>query len=312
VTTIDTSHQAALDWAEAQLGGPVQVEPMKVRPWAATWRLSTADRVGYLKTTAVSTRYEVPLMAILGRAVPSWTPAVLATEPDQGWLLLADAGTPLREQLNGRFDARAWQTMLPRFGLLQRAAEPFAVELLAAGVPDERPHRYLELLEPLLAKAPGLTVGQRRSLLGEPDRWHDVAAALGELDLPASIQHGDLHDANVALGLDALPRFFDFGDASLAHPFTTLLVPLRVARSHGADDHDVELLRESYLDVFTDLAGRAELRRALDLALATAPLLRATSWQRALIEAPADHDWGDPVGGWLEELPAGADNAEPQ
>jgi Phosphotransferase enzyme family len=300
VTTIDT---AALDWAEGQLDGAVQLEPMKVRPWAATWRLRTADRVAYLKTTAASTRYEVPLMAILSPAAPLWMPAVLATEPDQGWLLLADAGTPLREQLNGRFDAGAWQAMLPRFGLLQRAAEPFAAELLAAGVPDERPDRYLELLEPLLATAPSLSPQQRRSLLGEPNHWHEVAAALGELELPASIQHGDLHDANVGLGPDALPRFFDFGDASLAHPFTTLLVPLRVARSHGADDHDVERLRECYLDVFTDRAGRAELRCALDLALATAPLLRATSWQRALIEAPASHDWGDPVGGWLEELP---------
>jgi hypothetical protein len=304
VTTIDASHRAAVRWAEAELGSQthdqVVVDPMKLRPWAATWRLSTPDRTAYLKVTARAMRYEVPLMAILGRAAPSWTPGVLAAEPDRGWLLLADAGTVLRERLNGEFDAAAWQAMLPEFGQLQRDVEPFADELLAAGVPDERPDRYLDLLEHLLMHAPSLTARQRRTLLANP--WRETLAGLGELGIPASIQHGDLHDANVGMGPDARPRFFDFGDASIAHPFTTLLVPLRVARSQGAGDDEIERLRESYLEVFTDLPDRAELRRALDLALQTAPLLRATSWERALIDAPADHEWGDPVGGWLEEL----------
>jgi hypothetical protein len=304
VTTIDASRRAAVRWAEAELGSrthdQVVVDPMKLRPWAATWRLSTPDRTTYLKVTASATRYEVPLMAILGRAAPSWTPGVLAAEPDRGWLLLADAGTVLRERSNGEFDAAAWQAMLPEFGQLQRAVEPFADELLAAGVPDERPDRYLDLLERSLVDAPSLTAQQRHTLLAKP--WRETSAALGELGIAASIQHGDLHDANVGIGPDARPRFFDFGDASIAHPFSSLLVPLRVARSQGADDHEIERLRESYLEVFTDLAERAKLRRALDLALQTAPLLRATSWERALIEAPADHEWGDPVGGWLEEL----------
>jgi hypothetical protein len=300
-TTLDAAQQAALDWAGAQLGVPldrVVLEPMKQRPWASTWRLrpSSADRVVYLKVAAASTRYEVALTAILGRAAPSSIPAVLATEPARGWLLLADAGRPLRERLNGEFDAAAWQDLLPRFGELQRAVEPFADELLAAGVPDERPECYPDLLDRL----------QRPDLLN--DQWEDDAQGLRELGLPASVQHGDLHDANVGLsvngadGTDGVPRFFDFGDASLAHPFTTLLVPLRVARSQGADDGEIEQLRDSYLEPFTDRADRSDLRRGLDLALRTAPLLRATSWQRALIEAPAEHEWGDPVAGWLEEL----------
>jgi hypothetical protein len=69
----------------------------------------------------------------------TWIPAVLAAGPVRGWLLLADAGMSLREHLEGRFDPAAWAAMLPRFGQLQRAVEPFTGELLTAGHPGRAP-----------------------------------------------------------------------------------------------------------------------------------------------------------------------------
>ena len=32
------------------------------------------------------------------------------------------------------------------------------------------------------------------------------------------------------------------------------------------------------------------------------PLTRATSWNRALTAAPANHEWGDAVTGWLRDM----------
>ena len=316
LATGSTRNDAALRWAMERLTGPVEVQPMKQRPWATTWRLQDAERVAYLKASSVRTRYEVPLMTTLARVAPSQIPAVLAAEPESGWLLLADAGATLNDQptLNDRpnsgFDLAAWLTMLPRFGQLQRAVAPVCTELIAAGVPDERPERFGAVLAELLSGSTqlgGLTSGERQALDGIGSRSQAALDELAELGIPASIQHGDLHGGNVSVGVSVgtgsgEPRFFDFGDGSLAHPFTTLLVPLRVARSQGADEAQLQRMRDSYLEVFSDLATGSQLRHALDLTLRTGAVLKATAWDRALTTAPARHEWGEPVVEWLREL----------
>jgi hypothetical protein len=75
-----------------------------------------------------------------------------------------------------------------------------------------------------------------------------------------------------------------------------------MARQLGADDRQLDRLRDSYLEVFTDLASLGELRAGLALALQTAVLPKATAWHRALIDAPTDHGWGQPVLEYLRDL----------
>jgi hypothetical protein len=318
VTTNPTDAEAEvteiLAWARSHLHGPLDVAVVKERPWARTWRLSTCDGTSYLKAAGVASRYEAPLTSALHRIAPELTAPVLASRADTGWLLLADAGGTLDEHLGHRFEAGPWEQMLARFAQLQRVTEPLTTELLAAGVPDERPHRLFAVLQELLANSPrlaGLTAPERRALLAQSERWSGAAAELALLPVGASVQHGDLHPGNVALGslgsggslgAGGQARFFDLGDASIAHPFTTLLVPLQVARRLGADDRQVDRLADSYLEVFTDLAPPAELRRGLDVALRSAVLPKAAAWDRALRVAPADHPWGQPVLEYLRDL----------
>jgi aminoglycoside phosphotransferase (APT) family kinase protein len=231
--------------------------------------------------------------------------SVLAVEPGAGWILLADAGPTLTERLDGRFESGLWERMLADFAQLQRRSEPLTAELLAAGVPDERPDRLFAVLNQLLLQSPGLTDltdAERRTLLGQPERWAEAAAELAQLPIAASVQHGDLHGGNLAIGDDGKARFFDLGDASIAHPFTTMLVPLQVARSLNADDGQLDRLRDSYLEVFTDLATPVQLRRGLDLALRSAALPKATAWDRALRFATAGHPWGEPVLEYVRDL----------
>jgi Ser/Thr protein kinase RdoA (MazF antagonist) len=103
-------------------------------------------------------------------------------------------------------------------------------------------------------------------------------------------------------GTSTPARFFDFGDATIADPFTTLAVPLRVARSRGANPAQLLRLRDSYLEVFTDLAPLPDLRRHAERVIRLAALTRATAWDRALADADAAQRWGDPVVAWLREL----------
>ncbi len=303
----DTSLQTetVLSWARAQLEGPVEAVPIKARPWASTWRLSSAAGVSFLKAGTVATRYEVPLMSALHRTAPGLMAPVLAEGPENGWLLLADVGRTLHEQLDGQFEVQCWEQLLAQFAELQRVAEPLVPDLIAAGVPDERPHRLFDVLTELLHDSPNLSelsTAERQTLLSQSDRWADSAAQLAQLSVPASVQHGDLHAGNVALSADGRARFFDFGDASIAHPFTTFLVPLQMARHLGAEQSQIERLQDSYLEVFTDLAPLRELHRGLETALVAAVLPKAAAWDRALLDAPTDHVWGKPVLEYLQDL----------
>jgi Ser/Thr protein kinase RdoA (MazF antagonist) len=230
---------------------------------------------------------------------------VRAIEPEKGWLLLADAGPTLAQKLREKFRGQSWERMLGHFAVLQRLVAPLADELIARGVPDERPERLSGVLRNLLSHSPDLTdltTRERDDLLGWPGRWAEPAAELAALGIPASIQHGDLHAGNVSVLPRSPVRFFDFGDASVAHPFTTMLVPLQMATALGADDQAIERLRESYLDAFTDLAPLRQLQRGLDVALKAAVLPKAAAWHRALLTAPAAHPWGRPVREYLDEL----------
>src|SRR5262249_5432899 len=93
----------------------------------------------------------------------------------------------------------------------------------------------------------------------------------------------------------------------LAHPFGTLLVSLRsfaAFRETSTDDPAVIALRDAYLECWTDRAPRVELLPEARLAVALAPIGRALSWQRAMVDAGPDegNEWRESVWGWPAEL----------
>jgi hypothetical protein len=83
------------------------------------------------------------------------------------------------------------------------------------------------------------------------------------------------------------PRYYDWGDSVLAHPFAAMLVPLGMLRAQGEDV--LTRARDAYLAGFGD---PPELRATLELACRVAKIARALTWARA-IEAgdPVDPDW---------------------
>ena len=102
-----------------------------------------------------------------------------------------------------------------------------------------------------------------------------------------TVDHQDLHPENV---LATGPRFYDWGDAVVAHPFASLLVALGgLARTLGVDPDDevVRTARDAYLDVFADLAPHAELVATSVTACRAAIVARALVWHRAIGTARA-------------------------
>ena len=123
---------------------------------------------------------------------------------------------------------------------------------------------------------------------------------------PHTIQHDDLHGGNIVVG-PAGDRFFDWGDAVIAHPFATLNVTFNsIAHRTGRDlgDPAFDRLRDAYLEAWTDVAPRDVLLDAVGLARDLGCIGRALAWERALLDlAPDEMDGhGDAIAGWLVEL----------
>ena len=90
-------------------------------------------------------------------------------------------------------------------------------------------------------------------------RVAEACAELAALGIPETIEHSDLHDAQVFAAPDG-DRFFDWGDASVAHPFLSLTVSLRVLASTvgvADDSPTVDTAIDAYLERWSSLAPLA-------------------------------------------------------
>lgn len=190
-------------------------------------------------------------MWALARWAPGRVLQPLGVNVERGWSLLPDGGPTVCESSPVR-DPAQWELFLRGHAVLQRDLAPHFSDMLELGVPDVRTKRLPDLLA-------ALPVPPRiESYLPELLKLGDELAAS---PIPASLQHDDLHDANVF----ADGQIFDWGDASVAHPFGVLLVALRVARQHF-DASTLVRLRDADLEPWSDLASRADLLRDVQVA----------------------------------------------
>ena len=317
-TWLDPAWRAvALAWAEeqaAQAGIEVAGEPEQphVRAWSTVFRLPLRDRGSlWLKSVGPGSAHEPALADALGRWVPDAVLVPLAVDPGRRLLLLPDGGRTLRDA--GPPSLTAWEAMLREHARLQITLAPRAARLLELGVPDHRPERLPALVADLLADDDAQLLGRPDGLSAEDrDRilsgLRDYGAACRRLaggGIPATLQHDDLHDANV-FAAEGRYRFFDWGDSSVSHPFLTLVVSLRMAaRALGLPSGHAGLfrLRDVYLEQWRDFGAADELRAQCDLALRVGPLQRALTWRRILAGVHADERaaWAGSVPGWTAE-----------
>ena len=96
------------------------------------------------------------------------------------------------------------------------------------------------------------------------------------------LEHDDLHGGNVLVGPDG-DRFFDWGDAVVAHPFGTLTVTFN-SIAHKlelpAEDPAFARLEAVYLEAWDGVAPRADLRRAAAITRVLGCIGRALAWER--------------------------------
>jgi hypothetical protein len=265
---------------------------IRVRAWAAVMRVPTDQGPVWLKAASQATGAEIGLYGLLNAVVPERVLRPIAVDVSRGWILLPDGGGSLEDALNGVDLAALLERILPQYGELQLALAPHIEQLISLGLDDMRPARALQRFDEAAA-AVGRTLGpgdepRYARALAHRERFAGWAEGLAESRVPHSIDHNDLHSANVLLpGADiAVPaRFYDWGDSVLAHPFATMLHGLGwVAARLGVHQEDARIrrLRDAYLEPFSNFGSRAELAQTLELACRVAKAARCLSWARAI------------------------------
>ena len=214
---------AAEAWIRDHVEPVGAIETEHERPWATVLRVPLADGVAWFKACAPVQAFEPRLTAELFARWPDRVGKVLGHDEERAWLLLADAGTPIGAYGNS---PEAWLVALPLYAELQRGESAHAHEHLKHHVPDLRvatlPARYDDLIQQELPLERN-EVGRLRRFAA---RFAELCSELAAHGVPETVQHDDLHMANVYAQGERL-RLLDWGDASISHPFASLVVTFR-------------------------------------------------------------------------------------
>jgi Phosphotransferase enzyme family len=260
-----------VEWIRGRVTPTGPVEVVHERPWSTVMRVPVAGGAVWFKACGSVQRFEPRLTAALASR-SDLPPRVVAVDEERAWLLLEDAGSPLMA-FDDRLDT--WLAVLPLYAELQRRETAHVEEHLAGGVPDLRLETLAERYELLAARDLPLA----RELRAFAPRFDELRRELAVRGVPPSIQHDDLHSANVYSHEGSL-AVLDWGDASIGHPYFSL-----VATLHNEADHaPFSRLRDAYLEPW---GGDVE---TFELALEVGWFAYAIAWlrQRDHLETDAE------------------------
>jgi hypothetical protein len=267
-------HRTAEDWIRAHVEPVGVIETAHKRPWATVLRVPLSNGVAWFKACAPVQAFEPRLTAELYARWPDRVTEVLGYDEQRGWLLLADAGTPI-----GIFGnpPEAWLAALPLYAELQHGEAAHTQDHLEHGVPDLRVAILPALYEDLLQHDLPLERDELRRLHDFAPRFAELCAELAAHAIPESVQHDDLHMANLYVQGERL-RLLDWGDASISHPFASLVVTFRFLEESTRlppEDPWFSRLRDAYLEPW----GRG-LAGAFALAVRVGTFAHACAWAR--------------------------------
>ena len=295
-------HERAIEWALSRLDA-AHLETVSESSWACTYRLTDADRSLYLKVVPPVQRPAVRRVLAVSQQFGAQVPAVVAAEPDEGWILTADHGgrPPVFEETDELLE------VVRRYAQMQ--AQASAAPAFLACLERIDPSRVMDDLLAFLAR-PSNADGSTSALVGaayfvgddDAARYQRLFATRAVLlqsriarcaTLPPTVSHGDLHRWNVAIRPDGDVMFFDWdevaaGPAGLClhglfegSTHATMLLD-RLADGHPLPDSALGTRLQAYLQGLSDggYAPRDALLSALPGALAAGEVRFVASFGR--------------------------------
>lgn len=271
-----------------------EIEQSHAYPWSTVMRVPSQAGTLFFKATASETVYESALTEALAGWFPELLPELIAVDTERGWMLMRDGGEPLRALIRPTQDIRPWEAAIRRYAELQIGLVAHTAEILSLGIPDRRLANIPGLFSQLLTDDAILMIDQEKGLTSQ--EWDQVRARtarvaqlcteLAAFGIPESLNHGDFHDGNVLVNDERL-TFFDWGDASVTHPFVslrTLFVSIEIALK--LDDYaftpEMAVLLDHYLEPWERFASKEKVQAAYRLSKPLAAIVSALSWYKTI------------------------------
>jgi hypothetical protein len=307
------------EWVTDALGGcgveVVSLEQVHLRPWSTLWRARGGDGIDYwAKQNCMHQNFEARLLTVLDELAPHRVVPVVAIDGERGLHLVPDQGPVLGDGV-ANDDLDVWCRLVAHAMALQREVAGHEGRLTGAGVTTMPTAEAADYVGARVDQLAGLADGdprrldaevaqEMRALLPTVAGW---AGQLAALAMPETLVHNDLHANNVFARPDGQLRFFDFGDAVLAHPLSALMIPLNVLAHRleaGTGDARLARVADAALEVWSDVVPAKALRAALSAALQLGRLARAESWLRvcATLTDEESAEYGDAGAWWLASL----------
>ncbi len=283
----DWQDASAIEWAMRVIAVD-EVEQISHSGWAATYRLSGPDGVGYLKTVPYNQRSQLARFQAIANRLGDRVPRVLAIEPLSGWILTADHGG--RDLDSSDEDDSEMLIVLREFAGIQ-AQVADSLDFLSGFDAVDTARTISDLLAFLDAARDASDDSQVdvgvAYFVGEADarRYSRLLGARSGLlenlvressALPVTLAHGDLQRWNASLRSDGRAVFMDWDEVSvgpagmclhgvLGGCATANVLLARMADSRPLGEAPVARRLEAYLTALVEsgYAPRDVLLRAL-------------------------------------------------
>lgn len=267
-------------------------EVFRERPWASVYRIPVEGEDLYFKVQTSPIANESRLLPYFIREFPQWLPELLATDGENGCMLMRSAGVSLRSLFREDRDLKHWEALLPNYAAFQQRFQYQTAELRVLGAMDRRSHllteRFAELLEDeramFIGHPDGLTEEEYRRVQDLLPTLANQCDELAGYGIPDTLNHDDFHDGNIFVQ-DGAYRFIDWGDCCVSHPFFTIDITLRmIAHTLEREETAPEIcaLRDLYLNQWTDYAPLETLQEAFALSRKVVGMNRALTWWLAV------------------------------
>jgi aminoglycoside/choline kinase family phosphotransferase len=271
------------------------IEQNHAYAWSTVMRVPTDQGMLFFKATAPETIYESALTQRLAEWFPDCLPDLVAVDAAHGWMLMRDGGEQLRASIRPTRDVRPWEPVITRYAELQIGLAEHVSKILALGIPDHRLESLPALYKQLLADEASLMIGQEKGLTSAEfqqlqkltPRFEQICAELAAFGIPESLNHGDFHDGNI-LVRDGRIIFFDWGDASVTHPFASLrtfFVSMEIAldlEDYAPPTPEMTALRDRYLERWEGFASKEQLLKAYNVSRPVASIVKTLAWHQTI------------------------------
>ena len=276
-----------------------EIEQPHTYAWSTLLHIPTDQGTLFFKATAHETIYEAALTQALAHWFPDCMPEFVSVDVARGWMLMRDGGEQLRASIRPIQDITPWKPVIGRYAEVQVGLAQHVTEMLSLRVPDQRlsvlPALFTQLLADesslMIDQEKGLTSAEFQQVKAKAARFEQICADLAAFGIPESLNHGDFHDGNVLIK-DGRITFFDWGDATVTHPFVSLrtfFVSIEVALK--LDDYaftpEMAGLLNLYLKPFEQFASKEDLLEAYEISKPVASVVKVLAWHQAITRMDA-------------------------